>query len=61
MTLGKNKNGIPRIENNVTVYPGAVIVEDIVLRNHCNVGANSYVDKSVEENTTVCGLPAKQL
>lgn len=61
VTLGKNKNGITLVEDNVTVYPGAVVVGKIILHNGCSVGANSYVDKDVENNVTVYGSPAKKI
>jgi len=59
VTLGRLRDGIPTVENNVTVYPGAVVVGDIVLHNGCSIGANSYCDKNVDEYTKVYGIPAK--
>lgn len=60
VTLGdKGKREIPRIENNVTIYAGAVCVGDIVLHNGCTVGANAYVQQDVDENSIVAGVPAK--
>lgn len=61
VTLGKNKNGVPKVEDNVTVFPGVVIAGDIILHTGYMVGANSYVDKDVAKYTTVCGLPAKAI
>lgn len=59
VTLGKNKSGIPTVGDNVTVYPGAVIVGDIYLGNNSTIGANSYVDKNVDENITIIGASSK--
>lgn len=54
----KTNEGVPKVGNNVTVYTGAVIVGNVTLHDGCVVGANSYVDKDVPENTVVAGLPA---
>ena len=62
VTIGsKNKHDIPRIENNVTIYAGAICVGTIVLKDGCTVGANSFVQHDVETNTTVAGVPAKTI
>lgn len=53
------RNGIPKIEDNVAVYTGAVVTGNVVLHSGCVVAANSYVNKDVPENTVVAGLPAK--
>jgi len=51
VTLGE-KNGRPKIKNNVTIFPGAVIVGDITIEENCTIGANSFLDKSLKSNTT---------
>jgi serine O-acetyltransferase len=53
------KKGIPIIEDNVTVFTGAVCCGKIVLHSGCQVAANSYVGHDIEANTIVAGLPAK--
>ena len=50
ITVGE-KNGRPSIGNNVTVYPGAVIVGEIHVGDHCTIGANTFLDKDLNPNT----------
>ena len=49
------------VEDDVTVYAGAVVVGNIVLYKGCIVGANAYVDKDVQPYTMVAGVPAKKI
>ncbi|MDD7011578.1 MAG: hypothetical protein PUI38_01815 [Candidatus Treponema excrementipullorum] len=44
VTLGTGKDGIPTVENNITVYMHAVVVGDVILHSGCSVGANSFVN-----------------
>ena len=56
VTLGEYPGGgIPIVEDDVTIYPGAVVCGEITLRNRCTVGALTYVDKDVEEGAKVIG------
>ena len=50
VTLGE-KNGRPVIGSNVTIYPGALIVGPIEVSDNCIIGGNSFLDKSLPENT----------
>lgn len=62
VTLGANHgDAVPIIEDDVTIYPGAVVVGEIILHKGCTVGANSYVAHDVDENTVVAGAPAKRI
>lgn len=62
VTLGSDRsNEIPTIENNVTIYTGAVVVGNIVIEDNATVGCNSYVHKDVKKNTTVAGNPARPI
>lgn len=62
VTLGaKERYEIPRVEDNVTIYAGAVCVGNIILKDGCTIGANAYVQHDVEANQTVAGVPAKPL
>lgn len=57
-----NKDGkilIPIIKDNVYIGPGAKIFGDIILGNNVAIGANSVVNKSVEDNSIVVGIPGK--
>ncbi len=51
--------GIPVVEDNVTVYAGAVVVGGITLHEGCSVGANAFVNKDVTARKIVAGIPAK--
>lgn len=51
----------PTIGNGVTVNPGAVIYGDVYLHDNCVVGANSVVNKDIEENDIVVGAPARSI
>lgn len=59
-TDSSNK-GLPLIEDNVTIYTGAVVVGGIILHSNCAIGANSYVGRDISENAIVAGLPAKTI
>ncbi|MBR3943100.1 MAG: hypothetical protein IKJ55_07050 [Clostridia bacterium] len=61
VTLGSKNSAIPTILDDVTVYTGAVVSGNVILNNGCVVGANSYVDKSVDAYSVVAGLPAKEI
>lgn len=60
VTLGE-KNGLPKVGNNVTVYPGAVIVGPVILNDGSVIGANAFVNKDVPANEVWAGVPAKQI
>lgn len=61
VTLGTNVWGgeKPTVLNDVTVYTNSVVIGDILLNDNSVIGANSFVNKNVEENSIVCGNPAK--
>ena len=61
ITCGAHRNGYPIIEDNVTIHPNSVVVGPIVLHKGCVIGANSYVDKDVEENAVMVGAPAHRI
>lgn len=50
---------IPTVENDVTVYPGAVIAGGITLHSGCVVAANSFVNCDVPPNSLVAGAPGR--
>ena len=60
VTLGA-KGGLPRIGNNVTIYPGAVVVGPVTLNDGCVIGANAFVNKDVPEGEIWGGVPAKKI
>ena len=54
VTLGsenKDCSAGPVVGNNVTIYTGAVVAGEIILHDGAVIGANSFVDKDVPENT----------
>ena len=53
------RGGSPTIEDNVTIYTGAVVTGNVILHSGCVVAANAYVNTDVPENTMVAGLPAR--
>ncbi|MBY8089243.1 serine O-acetyltransferase [Vibrio fluvialis] len=66
VTLGGNgksgsKNNFPIIGNNVTICAGAVILGPVHIGDNSIIGANAVVNKNVKENTTVVGVPAKEI
>lgn len=48
----------PTLGNNVVVGAGAKILGPITIADNARVGSNSVVVKSVEDSTTVVGIPA---
>ena len=50
-----------RIGNDVWIGANAVITDGVVIGNGAIVGAGAVVTKSVQENSIVCGNPAKFL
>lgn len=51
----------PTIGNNVVIGAGAKVLGNIVVGNNVKIGANAVVLKSVPDNTTVVGVPAKPI
>ncbi len=64
VTIGKGgrrpylNNGNPIICDEVYIGPGCVIVGDIKIGKKVAIGANSFVNKSFQENNTIAGNPA---
>lgn len=51
--------GYPKVEKDVIVYAGAVIIGDITLGRGCVIGANAVVLESVPEERVAVGNPAR--
>lgn len=49
----------PEIGQNTVIFSGAAILGAIKIGENCIVGANSVVTKSMPDNCTVAGVPAK--
>lgn len=59
VTIGAGKGGYPIIGNNVTIYANSVVVGNIRIGDNCIIGANSFVNVDVPDNTVYAGVPAK--
>ena len=49
------------IGNNTYVGPQSIISKNVTIGNFCVIAANSFVNKSFEDNSIVAGNPAKQI
>lgn len=61
VTIGQKFNNYPIIGNNVTIYPGTVIIGGIIIGDNVTIGANSLVNKDVKANIIVAGNPAREI
>ena len=50
-TIGVKNGGYPVIEDEVTIFPGAIIVGAITVGRGAVIGAATFVDKDVPDNT----------
>jgi len=57
VTIGKGgrglNSGVPKIEDNVYIGPGATIIGNITIGSNSAIGANAVVSKDVPENSTI--------
>ncbi|WP_223668967.1 serine O-acetyltransferase [Kangiella shandongensis] len=51
----------PTLENDVVIGAGAKVLGPITLHKGARVGSNAVVNKDVPEDTTVVGIPARQV
>ena len=51
----------PTLKNNVIVGAGAKILGPVVIGESARIGSNSVVVKDVKPNTTVTGIPAREI
>lgn len=66
VNIGTNNNAdgspsVPVIGDNVWIGPGAKIFGNITINDGAVIGANAVVNRDVEANTTVAGVPAKTI
>ena len=60
VTIGANSQyGYPTIGNDVHIFAGALVIGDIMIGNNVVIGAGTVVTKSVPDNCTVVGNPAR--
>ncbi len=53
VTIGEKNGGRARLGNNVIVYPGSIIVGDILIGDNSIIGANVFVDKNCPQNSKI--------
>lgn len=61
VTIGQKNNKYPIIGNNVTLYPGCVVIGDIVIGDGAQIAPNSVVITNIPQNAIFAGIPAKQI
>ena len=65
VTIGKSHSGInqprPIIGNNVKICTNAIVLGGITIGDNVTIGAGAVVIKSVPDNCTVVGNPAKPI
>ena len=61
VTIGQKHDFYPVINDNVTIYSGAVVVGKITIGKNAVVGANAVVIHDVLENEVVGGIPAHKI
>lgn len=59
MKIVNGKKEFPIIGDNVYIAPGAAIIGGINVGSNVAIGTNSVLNKSVENNSVVVGIPAK--
>lgn len=59
VTIGRWRNKVPKLGNNVTVFPNSLIIGDIEIGDNCIIGGGSVVTKSIPPNKIVVGNPAR--
>lgn len=61
VTIGRKNNGYPCIGNNVTIYPGAVVIGGISIGDNVVIGANAVVISDLPDHAVAAGIPAEVL
>ena len=63
VTLGQakrmNGNDVPKVGDNVYIGVNSVLIGDIKVGDNVTIGAFSLVNKSVEDNCVIAGIPFK--
>jgi serine O-acetyltransferase len=61
VTVGAKNDKAPLVMNNVMLFPGCVVIGDIIIGNNVKIGANAVLVESVPDNKTMVGIPAREL
>lgn len=63
ITIGgkKGDSNPPNIGNGVYIGAGSRIIGDITIGDNCIIGVNSVVNKSFPSDTTIIGIPGREL
>lgn len=63
VTIGRKhtEQGVPRIGNHVYIGAHTVIYGNITIGDNAQIGSMSLVNKNVEANTFVAGVPAQKI
>ena len=62
VTLGTGPiPGMPKIGNNVTIYPGARILGGVVIGDHAMIGANCVVIRDVPSDSVMLTAPSRAI
>jgi len=61
VTIGTANGGIPKIGVHADIGAGAKVLGGITIGDYVRIGANAVVVSSVEDGTTVVGVPAKEI
>ncbi|MBS9778939.1 MAG: serine O-acetyltransferase [Campylobacteraceae bacterium] len=59
VSLEKNTKRHPTLKNNVVIGSGAKVLGNIIIGENSRIGSNSVVVKSVPDNSTAVGIPAR--
>ena len=55
VTVGRHRNALPSIGDNVSIYPNSIVVGGIEIGNDAVIGALSYVDRDVASGAKIKG------
>ena len=59
VNLNRDQKRHPTVQSGSVIGAGAKVLGDIVIGKNCRIGSNSVVVKSVEDNSTAVGIPAR--
>lgn len=61
VTIGQKGGKYPRIKDNVTLFPGSIVLGNVVIEDNAIVGAGAVVLQDVAKNKVAVGVPARQV